>query len=284
MTGGRGQVKAMAVSKLCEWLENRSGAFIRYRWGAALRTAHRRFIAFQQRRLLAAGEADRRRIALDLCRTVGLTVDSADERNELGETRLMQMAAEGRGARTLRLLVDSGALVNAARPDGVTPLWLAAQLGHAETVEALVGLGAGVDQAANDGATPAYIAAQNGNALCIEGLARLKADVRLADKAGTGPIHQARAGSSYPSWGPKAREHRARPPARPPARAGANAAGARPARFVFSPPPQRCGLNPGGIRAGRHEWAHRLHRRPARPRGEHRGAETGPASLPWTWP
>ena len=129
--------------------------------------------------------------AAELCRATGLVVESVHEVNELGETPLMRAAADGAAPRALRMLVAAGAGVNQARPDGVTPVWLAAQLGHEECVRALAGLGADVGRAANDGATPAYQAAQNGHAGCFRALAELRADVRARDKAGLGPVHQA---------------------------------------------------------------------------------------------
>ena len=185
------EVKAMAISKLREWLENESYSFIRFRWNAKLRTAHRRWIAFLEKKLQTCGEGERKRVSLELCRTLGLLVDSVEEKNELDETCLMRAAAEGRPMKTLQLLVGAGAQVNAARPDGVTPVWLAAQFGHHEAVCSLAELNASVTQAAIDCATPVYIAAQNGNAKCIEALVELKADVQQKDKFGTGPIHQA---------------------------------------------------------------------------------------------
>ena len=193
-------VKLMAVSKMREWLENTSYSFIRFRWGAALRTAHRRYIAYLEKELRQTeGDADpgqgddegRKAASLQLCQCMGLMVDSVDEVNELGETRLMCSAAEGRATRILKLFVGAGASINAGRPDGVTPMWLAAQFGHEGCIRSLHQLKASVSQAANDGATPICIAAQNGNAECIRVLAELKADPKQADKKGFGPVHQA---------------------------------------------------------------------------------------------
>ena len=193
-------VKLMAVSKLREWLENTSYSFIRFRWGAALRTAHRRYVAYLEKELKQRGgdaapehgDGDGGKAAsLQLCRFMGLMVDSVDEVNELGETRLMCSAAEGHAMRILKLYVGAGACINAGRPDGVTPMWLAAQFGHEWCIRSLHELNASVSQAANDGATPICIAAQNGNAECIRVLAELKADPKQADKKGFGPVHQA---------------------------------------------------------------------------------------------
>jgi hypothetical protein len=184
-------VKAMALSKLEEWLENEGGSFVRFRLNAQLRTVHRRWMAFLERQLLRTPEGQRKENALRLCKVAGLVTDSVDELNDLQETRLMAAAAEGRSERDLRLLVQAGASVNAARPDGVTPIWLAAQFGHTHAVNVLAYLGGDVGRAANDGASPVYIAAQSGNVKCIEALVGLKASVHVEDKTKQTPLHQA---------------------------------------------------------------------------------------------
>ena len=184
-------VKLMAVSKLQEWLQNKSYSFIRFRWHAQLRTAHRRWLAFLEKRLELSSGADKQQNFAELCKYMGLIRDSVDEKNELSESRIMCAAAEGRAMRILRLLVDAGANVNESRPDGVTPMWLAAQFRHAWCIRSLHELNASVSQPANDGATPVYIAAQNGNVECIRVLAGLRADVNTVDNKGLAPIHQA---------------------------------------------------------------------------------------------
>lgn len=40
-------VQIMALSKFEEWLQNKNNSFLKYRINAALRTVHRRHIAFQ---------------------------------------------------------------------------------------------------------------------------------------------------------------------------------------------------------------------------------------------
>ena len=195
--------KDMALSKVREWLENEQSSFIRFRWNAPLRTAHRRWKAFLSRKLQLStaaeetrDESERLRIAKEirnesvrLLIAKGMIIKSVNESNELGETATMTAAAEG--IEDLKLLVDASADVNYSRPDGVTALWLAAQFGHARTIQGLVELKAKVNQAANDGATPVYIAAQGGNTRCIELLVELAADLTIADKNGLAPVHQA---------------------------------------------------------------------------------------------
>ncbi len=56
-------------------------------------------------------------------------------------------------------LVAAGADLNAARQDGATPLYIAAQEGHGEIVSDLVAAGVDLNAARQDGATPLYIAA-----------------------------------------------------------------------------------------------------------------------------
>ena len=190
-------IKDMAMSKLEEWLENREHSFIAYRFNAALRTVHRRWAAYLQRKLDSSDSAQifsdkAAKLSLKFLKTRAIVVDKVDEKNELGETRIMAIAAEGnRDIKILDLLVQASACVNDARPDGVTALWLAAQFNHCEIVQHLIKLKADVNQAANDGATPAYIAAQGGNVDCIEVLSKLNANLDQSDKNGLAPMHQA---------------------------------------------------------------------------------------------
>ena len=184
-------VKIMAISKLQEWLENKEGSKIRFRWGSPLRTAHRRWIAYLEKRHANFPPEQKMASALHLCKVIGLIVASADERDAEGETSLMRASVEGRAREFLRLLVEAGADPNAARDDGVTAMWLASQFGRESCILSLVELKASVTQAAKDGATPVYIAAQQGFHNSIQVLHQRKADVTIADNKGFTPIHQA---------------------------------------------------------------------------------------------
>ena len=157
------EVQTMAVSKLKEWLENKD-CFIRFRWNAPLRAVHRRWTVFlDDRRNVDDAPADsKKKDSIRRCRALGLIGKCVEEKNELGETRIMCAAAEGKSGRFLRLLVDAGANVNQSRPDGVTPMWLAAESGHEHCVQALADLKASVTEPSNSKATPLYIAARNG--------------------------------------------------------------------------------------------------------------------------
>ncbi len=183
-------VKSMAIAKFDEWLQNDS--FIRFRWNGTLRGVYRLWTAhLDQKRLAYEPGPQRQAATIELCKACGWIVESVDEKNELGETRLMCAAAEGRSSQFLQRLVDAGACVNYARPDGVTAIRLAAQGGHHKCIRSLVALNAAVNQAANNGAMPLYIAARNGKSECIQVLAELKANVNEHDDHGSYPVHQA---------------------------------------------------------------------------------------------
>ena len=150
----------MALSKLEEWLQNTTGSFLQFRLNAALRTVHRRHIAFQVficgatfrtsdlcghihlhryavnaclhafgskiRSLADMPSASMRKVQIhndlqrnkwslpqmlllekqknveskrefvELCKLRGYFLKDVEELNDLGETRLMAAAAEGR--------------------------------------------------------------------------------------------------------------------------------------------------------------------------------------------
>jgi hypothetical protein len=186
------EVRAMAMSKLEEWLENESGSFMLYRFDAALKTVHRRRILFLEHRAMDLSGEDKRNASIALCKVKNLFINTVDERNDLDETPLMAAAAEGRSSNDLNLLVAAGADVKACRSaDGVCAVWLAAQFGHVHCIQTLVQLNADPNQAAKNLATPAYTAAQVGNVACVEKLASLNADLSLTDKDGMDVSHQA---------------------------------------------------------------------------------------------
>ena len=64
------------------------------------------------------------------------------------------------------LAILQGGIVNQARHDGVTPLFIASQAGHVDVVSACCwpSRASDVNQAKNDGATPLFIASQEGHA------------------------------------------------------------------------------------------------------------------------
>ena len=58
-------------------------------------------------------------------------------------------------------------MVDKAKNNGATPLFVAAETGQERCVELLLGAGAKVDQAANNGGTPLLVAATIGDEKCV---------------------------------------------------------------------------------------------------------------------
>ena len=69
----------------------------------------------------------------------------------------------------MRLLLGASAVVNQAKDEGFSPLFVACQKGHLECAQLLLEADAAVDQAENGGATPLYIACQEGHLECPAG-------------------------------------------------------------------------------------------------------------------
>ena len=179
----------MAPSKLLHWLDDPS-SYIAFLHGRALRTVHRQRIAYLGRMLaLEADGAARRERALELCRVKGLVEAGVEEANELGESRLVAAAAEGRSPADVRLLVAAAADVNRTDNLGGTALHAAATAGHVELVRTLTELKAGLDSVESDrGMTAVFLAARNGHAECVKALAEAGADVRRPNKVGATPV------------------------------------------------------------------------------------------------
>jgi cytohesin len=75
------------------------------------------------------------------------------------------------GARVCKnktLLIEVGADINKADDDGVTQLYIAAELGQEAIVRALIEEGADVNKAINDGTTPLYIADREGHETIVQ--------------------------------------------------------------------------------------------------------------------
>jgi ankyrin repeat protein len=75
------------------------------------------------------------------------------------------------GARVCKnqtLLIEAGADINKADDDGVTPLYIAAELGQEAIVRALIEAGADVNKATDNGWTPLSIAAQEGHTAIVQ--------------------------------------------------------------------------------------------------------------------
>jgi ankyrin repeat protein len=90
----------------------------------------------------------------------GADINAVDR--QFGATALMWASHEGH-ADTVRLLLSSGAPVDAQQELGRTALWYTAQQGQIGTAGILIAAGANVDLAANDGKTPRDIALELGH-------------------------------------------------------------------------------------------------------------------------
>ena len=173
-----GLVRIWAISKLRGWLEGEDSVLIAKQHTKFLQTTHREYITFLERSMPRKGP-ERRAAAIYLCWIKGL-VDSESslaKRNQLGETRLMTIAAEGGSAKDIQLLVEAGVDVNACNVGGFSPIYAAAKYGHVECLRKLASLGAAAGGVMPDSVTPLFIAAQNGHADCVEALILLNVDL-----------------------------------------------------------------------------------------------------------
>lgn len=102
----------------------------------------------------------------------GVNVDGVDRK--FGATALMWAAHEGH-TDIVRLLLDSGATIDAQQSLGRTALWYTAQQGRRAAAEILIAAGANVDLAAKDGTTPRDIALERGHPEIAELLTKAEA-------------------------------------------------------------------------------------------------------------
>ena len=210
------------LSKFLLWLEGGSDAAACLNWN--LRTCHRLLIALRRRRLASIEGYERAKACADLCRLMGLARRHVTELNEVGESLLMQAAADDLSPNCLRLLIQAGCSLNFATPQGVsamyraaqcgnleclqvllearcdvdarhitgsTPLFIAAQNGHTPCARALIAARARVNAVGTEGATAIYIAAQGGYADCVEALLKARADANMPTRKGTTPVYYA---------------------------------------------------------------------------------------------
>ena len=97
-------------------------------------------------------------------------------------------ADERSAAAAVTRLLDDGADVNAAEPDGTTALHWAALRNDQDTVRRLLGAGARADTANRYGVTPLALAATNGSAALVEALLAAGADAETASPGGDTPL------------------------------------------------------------------------------------------------
>jgi ankyrin repeat protein len=84
----------------------------------------------------------------------------------------------------VRALLQQRIDVNAAQPDGMTPLHWAARRDDLETAKLLIRSGAQIGAATRYGVTPLYLASVNGNAAMVDTLLRGGADPNAANPGG----------------------------------------------------------------------------------------------------
>ena len=108
---------------------------------------------------------------------LGAAADAAQDQ------RLVTAAAEQDREAVLALLGE-GVDVNAARPDGATPLLWAAHLDDVELVDRLLRAGADVNAADDHGVTPLERAAENASVVMVEKLLAAGADVHARQTSG----------------------------------------------------------------------------------------------------
>ena len=174
----------MAQSKLDLYLEDTSRCLMIMK-DMKIRDAHRERMASLYRKLDAMPLSDERvNISLQLCKTQWLLKESVHEKNELGETKIFEAAAEDWKPSHIRLLTAAGADVNEKMAHGTTPTIKAAMCGHTTTVKELHSLGADVKAADNDGMTAIVAAAAGGHTATVKELHSLGADDKAARNDG----------------------------------------------------------------------------------------------------
>jgi ankyrin repeat protein len=214
------EARTFALSKMRLWFFGKDDD--QYVMSLHPRTSHRLLIALRRRMITSHSHHSEYQL---LCELLGLVSNSFDEINELGETRLMQAAADDASPNSLRLLIKARADVDAAAPDGNTAVFRAAQYGNDRV---LIEARASVDRGNRVGGTPLivtaqnghsaglrllidaranlehetleyrsaemHIAAQNGHTPCLEELLRAGADANLAKADGVTPVYLAAMG------------------------------------------------------------------------------------------
>uniref|UniRef100_A0A7S0M388 NAD(P)(+)--arginine ADP-ribosyltransferase n=1 Tax=Cryptomonas curvata TaxID=233186 RepID=A0A7S0M388_9CRYP len=166
------EARTFALSKMRLWLDGTDD--IQFLVSVELRTCHRLLIAMR-RRLIDSSSPPAE--YLKLCELVGLVRNSVDEVNELGESQLMQAAADDASPNALRLLIRAGANVDAAAPDGNTAIFRAAQYGNEDCLRVLIEARASIEPSNYMGATPLFVAAQNGHTACLRLLIEARANL-----------------------------------------------------------------------------------------------------------
>ena len=175
-------------SKMELWL--RGGGVFNFILSRPLRTCHRLLISHMRQKIksIAPDDAGKQVLSLSLCELMGLLQVSTFECNELGESPLIQAAADDYSTNALRLLIQADADVDSFTREGFTAAFRAAQYGHSECLQVLVDASANINFVNSDGASPLLVAAQNGHTDCIAVLLEARADVDQANHDGASPV------------------------------------------------------------------------------------------------
>ncbi len=110
------------------------------------------------------------------------------ETNEIGESRLIQAAADDASPSALQLLIKAGASLNAATPEGFTAVFRAAQYGNTDCLEALIKARADANLGHKNGVTPLFVAAQNQQPACLRMLIEVRVSIDAASNDGATPL------------------------------------------------------------------------------------------------
>lgn len=123
--------------------------------------------------------------------------DASANKSDLEVDKSTQLAsdllhfAEAGNEIGVELQLKNGASVYSRNKDGLTPLHLAAKLGHHKVVSLLLSKGASVNQLDRDNQTPLHHAAENGHQTVTHLLLNEKAAVNQSGDGGWTPLHRA---------------------------------------------------------------------------------------------
>lgn len=112
---------------------------------------------------------------------------------DLGQNRVLHIAAREGAATVVQILLDQGFPVDTLDMEGRTPLHWAAKEDYEDIAELLVARGAPLEAKNNQGRTPLHLAAENDAVEVAEILIRHGANLEALDFAHATPLHRAAA-------------------------------------------------------------------------------------------